>query len=160
MRNHALRTSLVPTLLLTAAWLLPGCAQLRDINPWVDAAMPSGTVETASTQRLAEVWGDEPVDLNSRGWNPEQYQAEDGRVTHLPLWWEDPFEDSGSEDGRFAWTAEDYLAMVYSPLRFGVNTIGWPISAVVEPPWTVRCSDGQVSPQLFGLSSHDASPCE
>jgi len=89
---------------------------------------------------------------------PETQAApEPGDVVHWPLWFEDPFEDKGSEDGKFAWTAEDYLAMPYSFARLLLNTMGWPISAIVTPPGAPMVSDGVLSRQALG-KDHDAIP--
>ena len=50
-------------------------------------------------------------------------------MPHYPLWWEDPFEDKGDEDGKFAWTWMDYFAMPYSLARWDLNTVAVPVSA-------------------------------
>ena len=101
--------------------------------------------------------------LRERGHVPTQRSPENGTVTHLPLYFEDPFEDKGSEDGQFAWTGEDYLQMVYWRARFLANGIAWPVSAVVTPPWTIMESDGRLSRQALGYD-HDAEracvPCD
>ncbi len=80
-------------------------------------------------------------------------------VTHWPLWWEDFVEDSGSDDGQFAWTWCDFVCILYGPGRQIVNTAGLPLSMVVDPPGALRCSDGLVSRQMFGMSNHDAVAC-
>jgi hypothetical protein len=80
----------------------------------------------------------------------------DGTVTHGPLFFEDGFEDQGSEDGQFAWTGEDYLQMFYWRGRFLVNALCFPVSAVVTPPWVVMASDGEPSRRIAGLN-HDAA---
>ncbi len=79
----------------------------------------------------------------------------DGSVTHGPLYFEDPFEENGSNDGQFAWTGEDYLQWWYWRGRFIFNAVIFPLSAVETPPWTVMVSDGKPSRKLFG-SMHDA----
>ena len=79
---------------------------------------------------------------------PEE-PAQDPGVTHWPLWWEDFVEDSGSDDGQFAWTWRDYAAFGYCPARQIVNTAALPVSWVVDPPGAVRCSDGVISKQIL-----------
>ncbi|HEY3243516.1 MAG TPA: hypothetical protein VGM03_09210, partial [Phycisphaerae bacterium] len=96
--------------------------------------------------------------LRQREFSRQTIEPSDGTVTHWPLWYEDPFEDKGSEDGEFKWTAEDAIAFPYGLARFILNTIGLPASMVVEPPWTVMCSDGRLSRQLLGYD-HDAERC-
>ena len=76
------------------------------------------------------------------GWACDEYRY---------LWWEDPFEDKGDQDDTFAWTWQDYVAMPYSFGRFLLNTIAWPVSAVVTPPWASMVSDGNVG------RDHDAT---
>jgi hypothetical protein len=65
-------------------------------------------------------------------------------VPHYPLWWEDPFEDQGDNDHMFAWTWQDYFTMPYGPSRYILNTLAWPVSAVVTPPGAPMVSDGIV----------------
>jgi hypothetical protein len=65
-------------------------------------------------------------------------------VPHYPLWWEDPFEDHGDRNDTFAWTSIDYVAWPYSMGRYLVNTIAWPVSAIVTLPGTPMVSDGVV----------------
>jgi hypothetical protein len=77
-------------------------------------------------------------------------------VPHYPLWWEDPFEDKGDGNCTFAWTWADYVAMPYSFGRYLLNTMAWPVSAVVTPPGTPMVSDGQLSPGGLGCD-HDAA---
>ena len=42
-------SSATPAVVAAAALLLGGCAQLIEVNPFIDDAPPSGTVYTAST---------------------------------------------------------------------------------------------------------------
>jgi hypothetical protein len=57
-----------------------------------------------------------------------------------------------------AWTWEDWLAFAYCPARFALNTFALPVSAIVTPPGTVLCSDGNISQQLI-WRDHDATVC-
>ena len=74
-----------------------------------------------------------------------------GDVPHSPLWWEDPLEDKGDQNRAFAWTWQDYVAIPYSFGRFLLNTMAWPVSALVTPPGTPMVSDGQIG------RDHDAA---
>jgi hypothetical protein len=47
--------------------------------------------------------------------------------------------------------------MPYGFGRFILNTMGWPVSCVVTPVWTVMGSDGVLSRQALGYD-HDAEP--
>jgi hypothetical protein len=48
-----------------------------------------------------------------------------------------------------------YLQLFYWRGRFLLNTVFFPVSAVVTPPWTVMESDGRLSRQALGYD-HDA----
>jgi hypothetical protein len=133
-----------------------GCSEI--VNPWADDVPKADVVTTASVEGVRTAREDtEPPPQRVVNAERMQFRPEDGTVTHWPLWWEDPFVDKGSEDGVFAWTGEDYLAFPYGLGRFLVNTMGFPISAVVQPPWTVMGSDGVLSRQALGYD-HDAEP--
>jgi hypothetical protein len=123
------------------------------INPWRDDTPRAADVSTPST-RGVEASG-VPAAQRSTDYEPQYVRAQDGTVAHWPLWWEDPFVDKGSEDDQFAWTEEDYLAMPYGLGRFILNTMGWPVSVVVTPPWVVMGSNGVLSRQALGYD-HDA----
>ncbi len=142
---------------LIAAWAI-GCGGCQHmVNPFVDDLPVTSELTTASVAgaRIAAV---QPT-LPRREFAAVPVGPQDGTVDHWPLWWEDPFEDKGSDDDQFAWTAEDYLAMCYSPGRFLVaNTFFFPLSACVTKPLTIMCSDGRLSRQALGYD-HDAIPC-
>jgi hypothetical protein len=110
----------------------------------------------------ASVLGAERVEavrtVRHRDFTRQSVEPSDGTVTHWPLWYEDPFEDKGSEDGEFKWTAEEAVAFPYGLARFILNTMGLPVSMVVLPPWTVMCSEGRLSRQALGFD-HDAERC-
>jgi hypothetical protein len=118
------------------------CNQPPGVNPWRDDSLPQSTFGTATSETiLAE--GKAPA-VRQRD-IPETYPPRVSReVAHYPLWWEDPFEDQGDKNLEFAWTWQDYLHMPYGFGRFIVNTVGWPVSAVVTPPGTPMVSDGMV----------------
>lgn len=147
-------SSLWPAMRLAAVGILAagGCSEL--INPFVDDVPETGEVATASVAGIRRA--DAAPVMRERGFAPAYASAQDGTVSHWPLWWEDPFVDRGSEDDRFAWTKEDYLGIPYGLGRSLVNTMGWPISVVVTPPFTVMGSDGVVSRQALRYD-HDAA---
>lgn len=135
--------------------VLGGCAEL--INPFRDDLPGGDLITTASARRVREAGLDAGVRL--RGWDASVVQAQDPGVTHWPLWWEDFVEDSGSDDGQFAWTWRDYAAFGYCPARQIVNTVALPVSWVVDPPGAIRCSDGVMGKQALRMSNHDAVAC-
>lgn len=148
--NSAALASVLAALALATA--IAGCAHA--IGPFADEATPTEDMTTASERAIRDRHVT-PV-VRRREWGTSATSYPSGQVVHWPTWFEDPFEDKGSDDGRFAWTAEDYLAMPYSFARLLLNTIGWPASAVVTPPGTPMVSDGKLSRQVLG-KDHDAT---
>jgi hypothetical protein len=126
--------------------LLAGCNEY--INPWQDETVGPEMVTTASAEGARAHPSAE--DLHSRGYAPTVVMPQDGTVTHFPLWWQDPLEDRGSDDGRFAWTWVDYFGMPYCLARFDLNTLAFPISVVLEPPVPLMESDGVTSTHTLG----------
>ena len=130
-----------------------GCQHM--INPFADHVPRVEEVTTASVDgaRGAPRLPSAP----RRDFTAFRVESQPGTVSHWPLWWEDPFEDKGSEDGKFAWTWEDYLAMPWSYSRWFANV--WLVSAsiAVPQPFTVMASDGELSEQWLGYD-HDAEP--
>lgn len=135
-----------------AAALLGGCSEL--INPYVDEVPATSEVYTASVAGVQQA-DTSPV-MRVRDFEPAYVSAQDGTVSHWPLGWEDPLVDRGSADGQYALTWEDYVAIPYGLGRSLVNTMGWPISVAVLPPYTVMGSDGVLSRQALGYD-HDAA---
>jgi hypothetical protein len=95
--------------------------------------------------------------VSHRGHNVTEICAKDGTVTHGPLFFEDPFEEAGGEEGTFAWSGVDYGSWFYGLGRFCSNTVMFPISAAMTPPWHVMASDGQPGRRAWG-EDHDAEP--
>lgn len=125
---------------------LTGCALVN--NPFRDdlAHEPpptTGSVEGVRMSGAAE-------QITTRGFEVSHRHPEDGAVLHWPTWFEDPYEENGSEDGKFAWTAVDYWQMVYWRGRFLVEAAIWPVSAIAEPPWAVMASDGHLHKRSCG----------
>jgi hypothetical protein len=130
--------------------LLVGCHEY--VNPWEDDTVDPAAVSTASVAEARAHPHRSPVRQRSFAATP--IQAQDGSVRHFPLWFEDPQEDRGSDDGRFAMRGEDYLGMPYGLARFITNGIAFPISAAVQPPTPAMVSDGVTSRQALGYD-HD-----
>jgi hypothetical protein len=124
------------------------------INPFVDESEPASTITTPTAEAADAVVPTASTE-HLRDWEVMTRYYEKNGSTHWPLWWEDPFEDKGSDDMKFAWTAEDYVGMPYGWSRWLLNTMAWPVSAIVTPPGTIMTSDGYVSKQALGYD-HDA----
>ena len=149
--NPRLTLKNVRMLLAGLLFGLGGCHEY--INPWSDETIGPELVTTASVEgALAQEA--QPSD-RAREAEPALTSPQDGTVGHFPLWWEDPFEDRGSDDGQFAWTWEDYVGMPYGLARFILNTMGVWASAAVQPPVPLMGSDGVTSRQALGYD-HDA----
>ncbi|MHC5110583.1 MAG: hypothetical protein ACYTHJ_11990 [Planctomycetota bacterium] len=136
---------------LATAWS-SGCQLL--INPFVDELKYQEPVTTPSVE-LSLAHEGEAWNAARRG---EQIDSPyvDGSVLHAPLYFEDPFEDKGSDDGQFAWTAEDYMFLIAWPHRYLLNGAFMPVSLVAIPPTRIMVSDGHLSRQIPGYW-HDAT---
>ncbi len=156
---HVVRcSSILRKILFALALLLPatgGCGRL--INPFRDDLPDATIITTASAARVQEM--NVAGELRQRGWDTSLLRSQDPSVSHWPLWWQDFVEDSGSNDGQFAWTWCDYAYILYGPGRQIVNSAGLPVSMVIEPPGTFLCSDGVISRQAFGRANHDPVAC-
>lgn len=91
----------------------------------------------------------------TRSFHPVQVQARPDAVKHFPLYFETPLEDVSDKDDSFAWTQEDSVHLIYGPCRFLVNTVLYPVSVLVNPPWQSMESDGRPSRKIAG-DWHDA----
>jgi len=138
----------------TLASCLVGCS-VR-VNPFKDEFQDEPPVTTPSVDmvRAAHVAPRMPV----RAFEQVQRVAEEGAVRHGPIYFEDPYEENGSEDGRFSWTWEDYWQVFYWRGRFLVNAVIFPVRAVLTPPWRAMVSDGHLEPRTFG-ELHDPVKC-
>lgn len=144
---------------LCVGLLAGACNAPPGVNPWRDDSISPAAWSTPSEQGILAA-GHEPV-LRHRDVPPAQVPLVADGVPHYPLWFEDPFEDKGDEDGRFALTWVDYLAMPYSYARAHLNMMGWPASAVILPPWVAMVSDGEVGPgpDHDATRGESADPC-
>ncbi len=142
MKNKTLSSAAISTLavaLAVAAALVSGCQHGE--SPFTEelAGGPPVTTPSAEAARAASV---EPT-LTQRPHAHAEVRSAGGVVTHGPLYFEDPYESPSDEDDVFEWSGEDYAHMAYGPARFLVNTVLFPVSAAVTPPWLVMESDGQ-----------------
>ena len=141
--------------------LLAGCTyvpnQFREEGPSVTAQWDSPTAADVKARFAAAA-------QRQRGWTETTVAPGSGAVDHLPLYFEDPFEDKGAGRTdetdphnvyRGGW--EDYVALPYCFARFTGNWLMFPVSAIVTTPWTIMESDGRLSRQLLGYD-HDAIP--
>ena len=128
-----------------------GCSIRSD--PFTDVFADDRRVTTPSVEeaRAAEAT---PVATN-RPYGRHEIGAADGTVAHSPLFFEDPFEEHGSDDSRFAWTYEERFVFFGGPARFLINIVAYPISAVSTPFWQVMQSDGVASRSVV-CRLHDA----
>lgn len=140
---------------ILALTALCGCAGVP--NHYIDDSPSAGADLESPTARqiLASAVEREG---RTRTWEPISTTAEDGSVQHWPLYFEDPFEDkghgrTGADHYRLGW--EDWLAMAYGYPRYTINWMFLPVSAIVQPPWQLMRSDGELSKQALGYD-HDA----
>lgn len=145
------RISRKTVMLLAALGWTAGCHEY--VNPWRDDTVSASQIRTSSVTAATAQQHESAA--RQRSFSPSPSSAQDGSTRHFPLWFEDPFEDRGSDDDQYAWTAEDYIGMPYGLARFILNGLCVPISAVVHPPVPLMVSDGITSRQALGYD-HDA----
>lgn len=87
--------------------------------------------------------------------------AQDGTVSHGPLWLDDPAEVLGDGNADFAVTYADWVQVPWSMGRFMANVLLMPVSMVFERPGTVMCSDGRSDTgcDCRNLCARDAKRC-
>jgi hypothetical protein len=150
--SRLLSMALATSLLVSLA----GCELA--INPFDDELAGRQEVTTPSVEgaRKAEVT---PIVLVREDQEAKTIAAKDGTVAHRPLYFEDPSDEQGSNDGRFAWTAEDYWYFLSWRARFLLNGIFFPVSFVDTPPWQVMESDG-IPSRTICMGEVDSQPRE
>lgn len=139
-------SSNVTRLLLTLALagLVVGCTDARD---WWSEEPIGAEWQSAAAKDLYDTR--EPAEALCRFDEPIPTSAESGAIEHWPLWFEDPFVDSGhgrTGDNKYYVGWEDYLALAYDYPRFTLNWLFFPVSVVVTPPWAIMESNGRVEP--------------
>ena len=151
-----MRRLVVHVSLLGAALVVAGCAHVN--NPYRDS---SAVIDEEMTTPSAEGYAGRAEFGRPavRNWTTSEVRYENGAVSHWPLWFEDPFEDKGNRDyavadrdapdNEFAWNWVDYLHMAYGPGRMTLNTVTWPIGAMVTPPGTLMEGDGRIDKGLL-----------
>jgi hypothetical protein len=123
----------------------------------VDETIPADDITTATAKNIERLGlergsaATEPAALRPRDWPGLRARGNRGSVVHWPLWYEDPFEDCGSEDGRFAWTWVDAAAVPATTGRWVIDALGLPVSMLVTPPFTIMSSDGLNTGLLYGF---------
>jgi hypothetical protein len=146
---------------MVATLAVVGCAHVND--PYKDS---SAAIDTEMTTASAEGFRGKAEFPARHCRNPreETVLAENGAVSHWPLWFEDEGESSTNDfsippymglDNRFAVTWVDYAHILYGPARMSLNLAALPISMAVTPPGTLMESNGWKSKRLVGRV-HDA----
>lgn len=152
----AFQTNIRAAALAAAALVLAGCAhvpnQFREDGP--------ATAENSGSPTARDVFARyQPDAAMIRDWPKIEIAADPGGVTHWPLYFEDPFEDKGAgrrDPNKYYIGWEDYVALPYCFARYTLNWIAVPASMIVQPPWSVMESDGELSKQALGYD-HDAT---
>lgn len=156
-RLESMRLGRMALGLATAGLTIFGCAHVP--NQFAEDGPASKTTLDSPTVRDT-VARYQPAAARERGWPTTMTAAERGAVTHWSLYTEDPFEDKGTDrrDGpnKYFIGWEDYVAMPYGLARHTLNVMAFPVSMVVQPPWTLMESDGELSQQALGYD-HDAT---
>ena len=120
---------------LSLTAILTGCeatAKCDDFDPSVEKTPSSEAI-------MAKV--PQPSPITHRTWADTSALYAAPVVTHFPYWYEDPFVVNGDGNDSYGWTGTDWLAMVYCPCRFVVNTVGIPASMIKEPPGVCVSTD-------------------
>lgn len=117
-------------------------------SPYQDVLGQRPAPSTASVAGI--VSAETSPSLRSRQYDVVESSAVSGAVTHGPLYFEDSHEDDRTDADGFALTGEDFLRPTYWQARFVLNTLLFPLHAVITPPWTVMVSDGHPSRRVWG----------
>ncbi|UCE59132.1 MAG: hypothetical protein JSU63_17020 [Phycisphaerales bacterium] len=138
----------------SAGWILTvtsGCSLM--VDPFHDELASDQAVATPSVEQARAI--DRSASSLRRPYRGLRAGLGDSAVTHGSLYFEDPFEEIGSDNGHFNWTGEDFWMLGYGSGRFLLNTLLIPISACTTPPWAIMASDGAASRRVVGMQ-HDA----
>ena len=134
-------------LAVIASVLAGGCSFM--VDPFTDGFADQPPVLTPSVEGVRAAAVSPTITRSSHA--AVEVRAKDGTVTHGPLYFEDTFEDRGSEDGRIAWTGEDLVYPHIGRTTFLLNAVLFPVNAVCTPPWAVMASDGKPGRRALGL---------
>jgi hypothetical protein len=134
-----------------ALFMTLGCSHI--VDPFQDDLAGEPPVTTPSVE--AALAAQTVITPSDRGFEEVVTSSHADGVEHGPLYFEDGFEDKGSDDGKFAWTFEDYWQFLYWRARFGVNLIALPISFITTPPWQKMVSNGELE-EGDGMRPYDA----
>ena len=124
--------------------LIAGCTDARD---WWSEEPLGDEYQSVAAKDLYETR--EPAPPRERDNETIEASAESGAIQHWPLWFEDPFVDSGhgrTGDNKYYTGWEDYVALPYGYSRHTLNWLMFPLSAIVTPPWSIMESNGFVEP--------------
>ena len=143
---------------MLAFGFLAGCSHVE--NQWREDG-PSFGADLRTPTEIEIRDENEPSIIRRRAWESYALMTADGRVSHFPLHFEDPFEDRGADalcptSDEYKLRATDIVAVPWSYGRYWLNILGYPVSLVVTPPWTLMESDGELSRQALGYD-HDAT---
>lgn len=137
--GRRLRRSL--TMLILPVLASGGC-HLR-VDPYNDALARQPAPTTASVEGVRSV---RSTPSNHRcAFEQATLAAKDGAVIHGPLLMEDPFVVAGSEDGRYAWTSEEFFYWLYGSGHYLISAALVPVSLIHTPIWQAQESDGRRS---------------
>ncbi len=125
-------------LLVVVSWSVTGCQMMG--TPFNDELAGGWAVTTPSVEVARAVAVEATV--NQRPFEAREVGAQNGAVTHSPLYFQDPFERPDGDD-YFAWSGQDLAYGLYGPVRFLANTVFLPVSAALAPPWAVETCDGR-----------------
>ncbi|MGE3181329.1 MAG: hypothetical protein AB7N71_06845 [Phycisphaerae bacterium] len=156
---------------LLFAAVIAGCTQESRSKQFVEDG-PSAQMVWPSATALDVYEHYEPADQRQRDWPSLTYTTADGRVTHPPLYMENPLVDRGTDrvdedplgmtaSGRnkYRLGGTDILAGLYVYPRFWANLLLMPVSMINQPPCEIRESDGYLSKRRFGYD-HDATEAD
>ena len=94
-----------------------------------------------------------------RDWPETFAYYPDASVTHETVYFQDPFEVAGGNDGQFrTWRLADAVALLASPPLFVANTAALPVAMAISPPWAQHCSHSiyEIQPPVYAFPTEPA----
>ncbi len=125
---------------LAIALFSAGCSY----NDWL-ACTPT------ETQNVPTVRSDPRIQpqVQPRPWEQRIVYYQNGSVEHGPLYFQDPYEYIGTNDGQIrTWGPDDLEAFFASPVTLVINGAFLPVKLVDTPPWESVWSHGIYPEQL------------